>query len=125
MANTAQARKRARQNIKRRQHNVALRSAMRTAMKRVIALIGNKDTKALPEAYRHNNSVLDKAVSKGLVHKNKAARHKRRLNAHIKQLTVGAPSPAQQKQTTAKTATKPKGLLKRALSREQSAQTSS
>ena len=89
MANTIQARKRIRQNAKHRQHNAPLRSKMRSAVKRVLALIEAKDKKALPEAYRVSVVELDKSVKRGMIHKNKAARHKRALNAHIKKLTLG------------------------------------
>lgn len=84
MANSAQAKKRARQAEKHRQHNVSRRSNMRTFLKRVIKAIaeGNK-TLALSE-YRLATSVLDKMATAGLIHKNKAARHKSRLNGHIK-----------------------------------------
>lgn len=86
MANSAQTRKRARQNTKIREHNASARSMMRTYIKRVIAAIetGNKDTAT--EAFKTATSVLDKMASKGLIHKNKAARHKHRFNAKIKAL---------------------------------------
>lgn len=86
MANTTQARKRARQAEKRRQHNMALRSRMRTSVKKVLAAIsaGNKET--AQEAFKAAQPVVDGMVNKGLIHKNKAARHKSRLNASIKAL---------------------------------------
>lgn len=84
MANTPQARKRARQAEKNRQANAGLRARMRTYVKRVISAIESGDKEAASTAYKSAISILDKTVSKGLVHKNKAARHKSRLNAHIK-----------------------------------------
>ena len=84
MANSAQARKRARQAEKRRQHNASFRSAMRTAMKKVVKLIDGGDKRGAAEAYKAAVPVIDAAVGKGLMHKNKAARHKSRLNAHIR-----------------------------------------
>lgn len=86
MANSAQAKKRARQNNKHRAHNAGQRSMMRTYLKRVNAAIEAKDKTAAADAYKFATSVLDKMTSKGLIHKNKAARHKARLNAHIKAL---------------------------------------
>lgn len=84
MANTAQARKRARQAESRRQHNGAFRSATRTALKKVLKLIESGDKQGAAEAYKAAVPVIDRAAGKGLIHQNKAARHKSRLNAHIK-----------------------------------------
>jgi small subunit ribosomal protein S20 len=84
LANSAQAAKRARQAEKRRQHNAARRSMMRTQIKKVIKAIKDGDKEAAMTAYKAAVPAIDSTVSKGLVHKNKAARHKSRLNAHIK-----------------------------------------
>jgi len=86
VANSKQSAKRARQAEKRRQHNVALRSRMRTAIKSVhkAAAEGNKDEAAT--LYKAAMPQIDTMVSKGLVHKNKAARTKSRLNARIRAL---------------------------------------
>ena len=84
MANSAQARKRARQAEKRRQHNSAQRSQMRTFVKGVHAAIAGGDKSAAQEAFKAAAPEIDKAVSKGLIHKNAAARYKSRLNAHVK-----------------------------------------
>jgi small subunit ribosomal protein S20 len=89
VANTKSAEKRARQTIKRRAHNVAARSRLRTAIKRVVAAAdaGNKEEaiayfkKAVP--------IIDTMVNKGIIHRNKAARHKRKLNARVKALIQG------------------------------------
>ena len=86
MANTTQARKRARQGEKRRQQNASQRSQMRTEVKRVIKAIAAGDKDSAQTAYRAAVSVLDRMANKGIVAKNKAARHKSRLNAHIKAL---------------------------------------
>ncbi len=83
MANTSSARKRARQAEKRRVHNVSLRSRMRTSLKNVITGIKNGDADKAQEAFLKAVPVLDSAVNKGLVHKNKAARSKSRLNTKI------------------------------------------
>ena len=84
MANSAQARKRARQAERHRQNNASRRSAMRTSVKRVIKLIRAGDKEEATAAYRQMVPVVDRASNKGLIHPNKAARHKSRLNAHIK-----------------------------------------
>ena len=88
MANSPQARKRARQNIKRREHNHGQRSMVRTYIKRVYAAIEAKDLEAAKTAYTEAVPVIDRMADKGLIHKNKAARHKSRLNAHIKSLAA-------------------------------------
>ncbi len=84
MANSPQAEKRARQAEKRRQHNAARRSMMRTYIKKVIKAIRSGDKAAASEAFQTAQPVIDRMANKGLIHKNKAARHKSRLNAHIK-----------------------------------------
>ncbi|RMG35859.1 MAG: 30S ribosomal protein S20 [Gammaproteobacteria bacterium] len=86
MANSPQARKRARQAEKRRQHNASRRSMMRTELKKVIKAIAAGDKEGAQEAYKRAVPLLDRLACKGLIHKNKAARHKRRLNAQIKSL---------------------------------------
>jgi small subunit ribosomal protein S20 len=86
LANSAQARKRARQAETHRQRNAAQRSAFRTAVKKVIKAIRGGDQAAAAEAYKAAVPIIDRAAGKGLIHANKAARHKSRLNAHIKAL---------------------------------------
>lgn len=84
MANSAQARKRARQAVKRRAHNMSLRSRMRTAIKKVVLAIQAGDKTKASEAYNEAMPVIDSMTGKGIIHKNKAARHKSRLNQHIR-----------------------------------------
>lgn len=91
MANTAQARKRARQSVKRNIHNAALRSEMRTAMKKITKAIESGDKAAATAAYNENVSVIDRIADKGIIHKNKAARHKSRMSAVIKAMDGTAP----------------------------------
>ncbi|RKZ72007.1 MAG: 30S ribosomal protein S20 [Gammaproteobacteria bacterium] len=83
MANIASAKKRARQSEVRRQHKAGQRSMLKTFMKRVDAAIESKDKEAATSAYQAAIPVIDSAVSKGLIHKNKAARHKSRLNTRV------------------------------------------
>ncbi len=84
MANSAQARKRARQAEKNRQRNASQRSAFRTSLKKVVYAIEAGDKEAASNAYKAAIPMIDSTVSKGLIHKNKAARHKSRLNAQIR-----------------------------------------
>ena len=86
MANSAQATKRARQAEKRRQDNVALRSDMRTAVKKVLTAINAGDKDKANELFRSAQSKLDGMARKGIINKNKAARSKSRINARIKAL---------------------------------------
>ncbi len=86
MANTAQARKRARQAEKHRQLNASQRSMMRTYIKKVLKAIEAGDAKLAQEVYREAMPIVDRMVNKGIIHKNKAARHKSRLNARIRVL---------------------------------------
>lgn len=86
MANSPQARKRARQAEKHRQHNAGRRSMMRTEIKKVVNAIAAGDKQAAESAYKSAVPLLDSLAGKGLVHKNKAARHKSRLNAKIRAL---------------------------------------
>ncbi|NIB40261.1 30S ribosomal protein S20 [Pseudomaricurvus alkylphenolicus] len=88
MANSPQARKRARQNEKARKHNASLRSMARTYIKKVVAAIEAGDTEAAKAAYAAAVPVIDRIADKGIIHKNKAARHKSRLNAQIKGLAA-------------------------------------
>ena len=86
MANSAQARKRARQNESRRQHNASLRSMARTYIKRVYNEIEAGNAEAAQAALNEAVPVIDRIADKGIIHKNKAARHKSRLNAQIRAL---------------------------------------
>ena len=83
MANSAQSRKRARQSEKLRQHNASQRSTLRTYIKKVVKAVAKGDETAAREAYKVAVPVIDRMANKGLIHKNKAARHKSRLNKHI------------------------------------------
>ena len=90
MANTAGARKRARQSEKRRQHNAAQRSTLRTAIKNVQkAILAGDKTKAA-KVYQESVSVVDRIADKKIIHKNKASRHKSRLAAQIKGMAAAA-----------------------------------
>lgn len=84
MANIKSAKKRAIQAEKARQHNASRRSMMRTHLKKVLTAIEAGDKEAATAAFTAATPVLDRMATKGLIHKNKAARHKSRLTAQIK-----------------------------------------
>ena len=86
MANTAQARKRARQAEKSRQHNASIRSMLRTYIKKVVKAIATGNKAQAEAAYQAAVPVIDRTARKGLIHANKAARHKRRLNQHVRNM---------------------------------------
>ncbi len=83
MANTASAKKRARQAVKARARNAGQRSMIRTTIKKVVKAIDAKDKAGAVAAYAEMVPVLDRYANRGMIHKNKAARHKSRLTAHI------------------------------------------
>ncbi len=86
MANSAQARKRARQSIKQNMHNASLRSELRTAVKKVQKAIVAGDKAAAQKIYQESMGVIDRIADKKIIHKNKASRHKSRLAAQVKAL---------------------------------------
>ena len=86
MANIRQARKRARQAEKTRKHNMGLRSLMRTKIKNVVKACDAGDKDAASAAYKEAVPVIDSMSNKGIIKKNKAARHKSRLNKMVKAL---------------------------------------
>ena len=86
MANIKSAKKRARQSEKRRERNASARSMLRTSVKKVVKAIDAKDKSAAEAALRASEPTLDRASARGLIHKNKAARHKSRLTARIRAL---------------------------------------
>ena len=86
MANSAQARKRARQSVKQRAHNASLRTAFRTAVKKVLKAVESGDKAAAQAVYKESVKIIDRIADKGVFHKNKAARHKSRLSAKVKAL---------------------------------------
>ena len=84
MANIKSARKRARQAVKRRSHNVSLRTAARSAIKDVKKAIASGDRKAAAAALVRSQGVIDRIAAKGVLHPNSAARQKSRLAHAIK-----------------------------------------
>lgn len=86
MANSPQAKKRALQAEKSRQQNASNRSRTRTAIKKVLAAIKTGDKVQAAAALKAATPLVDSMVNKGILHRNKVARHKSRLNARIKAL---------------------------------------
>jgi small subunit ribosomal protein S20 len=86
LANSAQARKRARQAEGRRAKNASQRSEFRTFVKKVVNAIEAGDKTKAADCYKQAVPVIDSMAGKGIISKNKAARHKSRLNARIKAL---------------------------------------
>jgi small subunit ribosomal protein S20 len=86
VANIKSAEKRARQTLKRRAHNVAARSKLRTAIKDVVNAVNAGNQGEASANLKKAVPVIDAAVTKGLIHKNKASRHKSHLNARVKEM---------------------------------------
>ena len=84
MANSAQAKKRAKQAEKSRTHNTSMRSGMRTATKKVISAIAAGEKAQAEEAFKIAKPILDVMARKGIIDMNKAARQKSRMNKHIR-----------------------------------------
>jgi len=90
VANIKSAEKRAGQAVKRRAHNMAARSRLRTSIKKVLTAIGAGNKDEATAAFKAAQPVIDTMVTKGIIHSNKAARHKRELNAKIKAIGASA-----------------------------------
>ena len=86
MANSKQAAKRARQSDDRRVANMSLRTALRSAIKKVQKAIGTGDAKVAEAALLAQVSTIDRVADQKIIHKNKAARHKSRLAQQVKAL---------------------------------------
>ena len=87
MANTAQTKKRARQNVKQGVHNHSLRARLRTAIKLVVKAIQSGDKPTAQATFKTSCAIVDSIADKNIIHKNKAARHKSRLSSAIKAMT--------------------------------------
>lgn len=90
MANIKSAKKRAKQAVVRNARNASQRSMLRTAVKKVLKAINENDAAGAQAAFATAQPILDRFSSRGLIHKNKAARHKSRLNARIKAIGAAA-----------------------------------
>ncbi|HUX31635.1 MAG TPA: 30S ribosomal protein S20 [Thiobacillus sp.] len=88
MANSAQARKRARQASARHDTNMSQRSEFRTAIKKVRKAIAAGDKAAAQQVFQASMSLIDSIADKKIVHKNKASRHKSRLSMAVKSMAA-------------------------------------
>jgi small subunit ribosomal protein S20 len=86
MANTPQAKKRAKQAEQSRIRNAGQRSNLRTFVKKVLVAVNTGDKEKAQGAFKVLEPIIDSAVNKGIIHKNKAARGKSRLLAKVKAL---------------------------------------
>ena len=86
MANIKSAEKRARQAVRRRAHNIMLRSKMRSAIRKVRAAIASGEKTTAQAAFKSTVPVIDSMVNKGIIHRNTASRHKSRLSSLLKAL---------------------------------------
>jgi small subunit ribosomal protein S20 len=84
VANTKSAEKAARQAEKHRARNLALRSRLRTVIRKVTAAVSAGNKQAAEADYRDAVPVIDSLVNKQIIHRNKAGRHKSRLAARIR-----------------------------------------
>jgi small subunit ribosomal protein S20 len=84
LANSLSARKRARQSERNRRRNASQRSHVRTSIKNVLMAIEKGDKTAAEAAYKSAIPAIDRSVTKGIMPLNKAARHKSRMNKHIR-----------------------------------------
>ena len=88
MANIKSAIKRARQTIKRRAHNMAARSELRTVVKTVLTAVNAGKKEDAATSLKAAVPIIDSMVNKGIIHRNKAARQKSQLNARVKALAA-------------------------------------
>lgn len=88
MANIKSSKKRARQAVVRNARNASQRSMLRTSVKKVLKAIQANDAAGAQEAYKIAEPILDRYSARGLIHKNKAARHKSRLTARIRAIAA-------------------------------------
>jgi small subunit ribosomal protein S20 len=86
VANIKSAEKRAEQTIKRRARNMAARSKFRTAVKSVLSAVEAGDKAVATEKLKAAGPIIDSMVNKGIIHRNKASRHKSQLNARVKEM---------------------------------------
>jgi small subunit ribosomal protein S20 len=88
VANTPSAKKRAKQNEKRREHNASMRSKLRTFIKKVAYAVDAGKKEDAQAALKAVIPVIDKMAGKAVIHKSTAARYKSRLNARVKKLVT-------------------------------------
>ncbi|HEX2199505.1 MAG TPA: 30S ribosomal protein S20 [Burkholderiales bacterium] len=84
MANIKSAQKRARQAVERREHNMSLRTTVRTAIKNAKKAVAGGDRAAAEKALHESQRIIDRVVAKGILHRNAGDRHKSRLAQSLK-----------------------------------------
>ena len=84
MANIKSAKKRARQAVKRRAHNVAMRSRVRNAIRKVMKAVSAGDKEGAKASYAAVLPEIDRMATKGILRKNRAAHYKSQLNAKLR-----------------------------------------
>jgi small subunit ribosomal protein S20 len=89
VANIKSAEKRARQTEKSRARNVSARTKLRTAIKSVVNAVNEGSKEEAAAKLKEAGPIIDAAVTKGVIHRNKASRHKSHLNARIKEMSAG------------------------------------
>ena len=104
MANTKSAEKAARQAEKHREHNVTLRSRMRTAIRKVNDAVAKGDKDGANSSYRAAVPVIDTLVNKRIIHRNQADRHKSRLAVRVKAVSTAAAASPSKAASTGKSA---------------------
>lgn len=87
MANIQSAKKRARQSVKRRAHNMAMRARLRTAVRKVLLAVKAGDKSRAQDSFKAAVPEIDRMVSKGIIRKNRGAQYKSRLNARVRALS--------------------------------------
>jgi small subunit ribosomal protein S20 len=87
VANIKSAKKRARQSVKRRAHNVALRSRVRNAVRKVLKAVAAGDKEAAAASYKEVVPQIDRMATKGILRKSRAAHYKSQLNAKLRAMT--------------------------------------
>lgn len=87
MANIQSAKKRAKQAIRRRAHNMAMRSRLRSAIRKVLLAVKAGDKATAQASFTAAVPEIDRMVSKGIIRKNRAAHYKSRLNARVRALS--------------------------------------
>jgi small subunit ribosomal protein S20 len=96
------AKKRARQNVKRAERNTAIKSGLKTASKKFLAAVAAKDKDLASTLYKQASGMYDRAASKGVIHKNAAARKKSRLKVKLNGMGAAAPVKTTKKATKTK-----------------------
>ena len=123
MANLKQAKKRVRQNETHRRLNTSMRSMLRTYIKKVHTAITAGDQKEATASFQAATPIIDRMASKGIIHKNKAARQKAALSAQAK--AAGAKPAKAAAKPAAKTAAKSKPPAKKSVTRKTTAKKAS